>query len=147
MKRRLARWLARRDRGRMMHAVILAALPPAIAARFDAAAARDLDATLELTIRHDARPASYALAIAGGSCSVTPGPPGLANARAEIGADVLILLAGGAVTWPQLLSSRRFALSGDPFVALRFASLFGLPVVLEPATTAPGGGGENAAPD
>src|SRR5690348_14093862 len=105
MKRRLARWLARRDRGRVMHAVILAALPRAIAARFDAAAAQDLDATLELSIRHDARPASYALAIAGGSCSVNPGPPGRADARAQIGADDLILLAGGAVTWPQLLSS------------------------------------------
>ena len=43
-------------------------------------------------------------------------------------------LAGGAVTWPQLLSSGRFQLTGDPFLALRFASLFRLPVVLEPAS-------------
>ena len=137
MKRHLARWLARRDRGRMMHAVILAVLPRAIARRFDAAAAEDLDATLELAIRHDTRPVSYALTIAGARCAVCSGAPAQANARASIGADDLILLAGGAVTWPQLLSSGRFGLTGDPFLALRFASLFRLPVALEPATTAP----------
>ena len=131
MKRRLARWVARRDRGRVVHGLILAALPRAIARRFDGGAAEDLDATLELTIRHHSRPASYALAIADARCSVRPGPPERANARARIGADDLILLAGGAVTWPQLLSSGRFELTGDPFLALRFASLFGLPVVLD----------------
>ncbi len=136
MKRRAARWLARRDRGRVAHRLILALLPRAIARRFDAAAAQDLDATLELTIRHDARPASYALAIAGAHCSVRSGAPARAQARATIGADDLILLAGGAVTWPQLLSSGRFDLTGDPFLALRFASLFRLPVVLEPASPA-----------
>lgn len=137
MKRRLARWLARRDRARVAHALILAGLPWAIAQRFDAAAADDLDATLELAIRHDSRPASYALAIAGARCSVRSGAPARANARAEIGADDLILLAGGAVTWPQLLSSGRFTLTGDPFLALRFASLFRLPVVLERASGSP----------
>ena len=60
------------------------------------------------------------------------GAPARAHARATIGADDLILLAGGAVTWPQLLSSGRFELTGDPFLALRFASLFRLPVILEP---------------
>jgi len=145
MKRHLARWLARRDRGRLMHALILATLPRAIARRFDATAADDLEATLELAIRHHARPASYALAISGPRCAVRPGAPDRANARATIGADDLILLAGGAATWPQLLSSGRFQLTGDPFLALRFASLFRLPVVLEPAagaraTAAPGGG-------
>ena len=131
MKRRLARWLARRDRGRVVHGLILAALPRAIARRFDGGAAEDLDATLELTIRHDSRPASYALAITDARCTVRRGPPERSNARARIGADDLILLAGGAVTWPQLLSSGRFELTGDPFLALRFASLFGLPVVLD----------------
>jgi hypothetical protein len=120
-----------------MHAVILAALPRAIARRFDAAAAQDLDATLELVIRHNAHPASYALMIAGARCAVRSGAPAQAGARASIGADDLILLAGGAVTWPQLLSSGRFRLTGDPFLALRFASLFRLPVVLEPAPASP----------
>jgi hypothetical protein len=119
------------------HWLILAMLPKAIARRFDAAAAHDLDATLELAIRHDARPASYALAIAGARCSVRSGAPAQANARAAIGADDLILLAGGVVTWPQLLSNGRFQLTGDPFLALRFASLFRLPVMLEPVD--PGG--------
>ena len=130
MKRRLARWLARRDRGRVAHRLILATLPRAIARRFDGGAAEDLDATLELSIRHHSRPASYALAIADARCTVRPGPPERANARARIGAGDLILLAGGAATWPQLLSNGRFELTGDPFLALRFASLFGLPVVL-----------------
>jgi SCP-2 sterol transfer family len=131
MRRHLARWLARRDRGRLAHRLILASLPRAIGRRFDGGAAEDLDATLELAIRHDARPASYALAIAGARCTVRHGAPERANARARIGADDLILLAGGAVTWPQLLFSGRFELTGDPFLALRFASLFRLPVVLE----------------
>lgn len=131
MKRRLALWLARRDRGRLAHRLILALLPRAIARRFDAGAAQDLEATLELSIRHDSRPASYALAITGARCSVRAGVPSQANARATIGADDLIRLAGGVVTWPQLLSSGRFELSGDPFLALRFASLFRLPVVLD----------------
>jgi len=131
MRPRLARWLARRDRGHVMHWLILRALPRAIAVRFDPTAAQDLDATLELAIRHDSRPASYALAIAGERCSVSHGSPDRAGARAAIGADDLILLAGGAVTWPQLLSSGRFELTGDPFLALRFASLFRLPVVLD----------------
>jgi hypothetical protein len=36
------------------------------------------------------------------------------------------------VTWPELISSGRFELSGDPFLALRFASLFRPPVRLDP---------------
>lgn len=138
MKGRLARWLARRDRGPITHRLILAVLPRAIAHRFDAAAADDLDATLELSIRHDSRPASFALAIAQARCSVRPGSPAHAHARASIGADDLLLLAAGAATWPQLLSSGRFELTGDPFLALRFATLFRLPVVLEPAESVPG---------
>ena len=137
MKARLARWVARRDHGRVAHRLILALLPRAIARRFDATAAHDLEATLELAIRHHSRPASYALAIAGARCSVRAGAPPQAQARATLGADDLILLAGGAATWPQLLSSGRFALAGDPFLALRFAGLFRLPVVLEPIAARP----------
>ncbi len=124
----------------MGHRVILAVLPRAIARRFDGGAAQDLDAMLELAIRHAEHPASYTLAIAGDRCSVRPGTPERANARARIGADDLILLAGGVVTWPQLLSSGRFELSGDPFLALRFASLFRLPVVLDPVPDQAGTG-------
>jgi hypothetical protein len=136
MKRRLAGWLAARDRGRIGHRIILAALPRAIARRCDGGAAGDLDATLELAIRHDSRAASYALVIAGARCTVRSGAPARAHAGARIGADDLILLTGGVVTWPQLLSSGRLELSGDPFLALRFASLFRLPVVLDPVAEA-----------
>jgi hypothetical protein len=115
-----------------MHGMILALLPRAIALRFDPTAAHDLEATLELAIRHESRPASYALAIADARCRVQPGSPTRAGARASIGADDLILLAGGVVTWPQLLSSGRFELSGDPFLALRFAGLLRLPVAPDP---------------
>ena len=41
------------------------------------------------------------------------------------------MLGSGAVAWPELFSSGRFELTGDPFLALRFASLFRLPVVLD----------------
>ena len=64
-----------------------------------------------------------------------PGPRRAQAPGPSIGADDLILLAGGAVTWPQLLSSGRFELTGDPFLALRFASLFRLPVALEPCVS------------
>jgi hypothetical protein len=121
----------------VVHRLILATLPRAIARRFDAAAAAGVNATLELSIRHPSRPASYALAIADARCAVHHGAPADAQARASIGADDLILLAGGAVTWPQLLSSGRFELTGDPFLALRFASLFRLPAVLDDAPPAP----------
>jgi hypothetical protein len=56
-----------------MHWLILRLLPRVIARRFDPTAAQDLDATLELTIRHDSRPGSFALAIAGERCRVHPG--------------------------------------------------------------------------
>lgn len=32
-----------------------------------------------------------------------------------------------AVGWPELMPSRRLVLAGDPFLALRFPSLFRLP--------------------
>jgi hypothetical protein len=102
--------------------------------RFDSAASDGLQATLELVIR-DPRgraPTRYALGIASRACSVTRGAAVGAGARALVGADDLILLASGAASWPELLSSGRFELSGDPFLALRFASLFRLPVQLVP---------------
>jgi hypothetical protein len=128
------RWLARLDRRRPVHWALLRLLPRAMARRFDPAAATDLEATLELTIRDprgrsDAR---YELAIADARCAVRPGPATRPGARASIASDDLILLATGAVGWPELLSSGRFELTGDPFLALRFASLFRLPVVLDP---------------
>jgi alkyl sulfatase BDS1-like metallo-beta-lactamase superfamily hydrolase len=119
---------------RLAHAVVLRALPRGIAMRFDASAASDLHATIELAIRDpaDRPPRCFSLAIADSRCEVRPGPEPRAGARALVGADDLIALVRGTVTWPELISSGRFELSGDPFLALRFASLFRLPVRLDP---------------
>jgi hypothetical protein len=135
MGRRLADRLARLDRLRAVHRAILGALPRAIAFRFDPAVAAGLEATIELAIRDPAgrSPACFALAITGERCAVRRGAAPAAGARALVGADDLIRLAGGAATWPELITSGRFELSGDPFLALRFASLFRLPVQLDPA--------------
>jgi hypothetical protein len=109
-------------------------MPRAIRMRFDPGAAAGLDATFQLTIRDPGGrpPAHFRLAIADAACSVRRGPPERPGAQAVIGADDLILLVSGAASWPELLSSGRFELSGDPFLALRFAALFQLPVALEP---------------
>jgi hypothetical protein len=65
--------------------VVLRAIPPAIARRFDPAAAREgLEATLQLTIP-DSRgraPAHFQLAIAGASCSARRGAAQRPGARA-----------------------------------------------------------------
>jgi hypothetical protein len=129
------RWLAALDRRPAGHRVIVKALPAAIRRRFDADRADGLEAVFELAVRDPQGQAaeSFELAIAGARCSVRPGVPAQPAARATIASDDLILLASGAASWPELFSSGRFELTGDPFMALRFASLFQLPVELEPA--------------
>ena len=132
--RQMAVWTARLDQYRPVHWIVLRVIPRAIAMRFEPPGDQ-LEATLELSIL-DPRgraPARFELAIAGQSCSVRSGAAQEPGARAMIGSDDLILLASGAASWPGLLSSGRFELSGDPFLALRFASLFRLPVQLEPS--------------
>jgi hypothetical protein len=132
--RRAGRRVARLDRRRVPHWIILRVIPRAIAMRFDPTAAQGLRATLELSIR-DPRgrpPARFELAIEDANCSVRSGAADRPAARAVVGSDDLILLASGSATWPELLSSGRFELSGDPFLALRFASLFKMPVRLKP---------------
>jgi hypothetical protein len=135
VRRVAGRWLARLDRFRLVHWVVVRSIPPAIKLRFDPSSATGLVATFELAIRdpRGREPRRFALAIAERSCSVQTGAPDQPGARAVVGSDDLILLATGAASWPELLSSGRFELSGDPFLALRFASLFKLPVQLDPA--------------
>ena len=132
LRRRAGTRVARLDRRRTPHLVILWAIPRALARRFDPAAAAGLEATLELAIRdpHGRPPARFELAIAGASCTVRAGPASSPGARALLGSDDLIMLASGAASWPELLSSGRFELSGDPFLALRFAALFRMPVAI-----------------
>jgi hypothetical protein len=134
VSRAFGRWLAALDRRPAGHRVIVRALPAAIRRRFDPGSADGLEAVFELAIRdREGRdPERFALAIADARCSVRPGAPEQPGARATIGSDDLILLAVGAASWPELFASGRFELSGDPFLALRFASLFRLPVELDP---------------
>ena len=61
------------------------------------------------------------------SARSVPGPARGPGAAVELGAGDMIRMASGAVGWPELLSSRRLELSGDPFLALRFPNLFRLP--------------------
>jgi hypothetical protein len=134
VRRAGGRWLAALDRHPAGHRLVVRALPAAIRRRFDGRSADGLEAVLELAVRdpggHDLE--RLTLAIADTRCSVRPGAPERPGARATIASDDLILLATGGASWPELLSSGRFQLSGDPFLALRFASLFRLPVELEP---------------
>jgi hypothetical protein len=121
------------DRRRPIHWILLRAMPRAIAMRFDPAAARDLEVILQLTLRDPAgrEPSHFRLEISGPRCSVRRGAAERPGARAVIRSDDLILLASGATGWPELLSRGRFELNGDPFVALRVAAMFKLPVALE----------------
>lgn len=125
--------IARLDRIGCFHRIVLRVLPRAIAARF-VAPADPLSAVLELTIPdpRGGQPARFSLTVADGACRVSPGAADRPAARAQIASADLIRLAGGAASWPELISSGRFELSGDPFLALRFAALFALPVELEP---------------
>jgi SCP-2 sterol transfer family len=120
--------VARLDRRPLPHKVILLALPLAIAKRFDAASARDLEAVFELRVRDPGgdQPARFELAIGGGACEVRARAARDPGAGIELGADDMIRLVSGASGWPELLSGGRLALTGDPFLALRFPGLFRL---------------------
>ena len=135
VRQTVGRWLAGVDRYPAGHRLIVRALPGAIRRRFDPRSADGLEAVFELAVRDPRSQAAerFELAIADARCSVRPGAPPAPGARATIASDDLILLAAGAASWPELLSSGRFELTGDPFLALRFASLFRLPVELDPA--------------
>jgi hypothetical protein len=111
------------------HWVILRALPAALSRRFDRDSARGLDAILELRVRNPqgGRPTTLTLIIAGGALTVRPGHNDAAHAGAEVSAGDMIRLVSGTVGWPELLASRRLEMFGDPFLALRFPTMFRLP--------------------
>ena len=110
------------------HAVALHAIRVLLPRRFDRGQARDLEATLELRVRKPRGGSTpLSLRIHEGELSVNPGPARDAGAAAELGADDMIRLAAGSVGWPELVSTGRMLLSGDPFLALRFPTLFRLP--------------------
>ncbi len=95
---------------------------------FDRRMAVDLDATVELRVRLLARrrPLRLTVRFADGSVRVWPRAPAAPVATATIGAPDLLRLAAGRVRWPQLLSTGRLELSGDPFGVLRRPTLFRL---------------------
>jgi hypothetical protein len=97
--------------------------------RFDPEAAGDLVATFELRVRDPAggEPDRFGVRIADRRCEISPGPPVNPGATVTVGAEDMILLASGGIGWPELLSSHRLELSGDPFLALRFPNLLKLP--------------------
>ena len=112
-----------------VHRAALRAIPYAVQRRFDAGAAGAVEAVFELQVR-DPRgraPERFALTIADGRCDVRPGAAAQAGATVAIGADDMVRLVSGASGWPELLSSKRLELGGDPFLALRFPILFRLP--------------------
>jgi len=101
---------------------------------FDASAAAGLDAVFALQINHPRgrAPDTLGLAVRQGRLTVARGAPAQAGATVSVGADDMVRLATGDTGWPELLASGRLVLNGDPFLALRFPQLFGLPA--EPGT-------------
>lgn len=100
---------------------LLAAVPAGMMRRFDPNAAGKLDATLELRTGG----ARFAIRVTDGRCTVTRGQAPEAGAYVALSpGDIARLVTGGA-RWPALLASKRLELGGDPFLALRFPSLFG----------------------
>lgn len=106
---------------------ILRAVPLGLERRFDAAAAGDLEAVLELRITDSERKrgARFAIIVAGGRCEVRRRPAPDAGAQVSIPALDAVRLLAGAEPWPALLADGRLTLSGEPFLALRFPTLFG----------------------
>jgi predicted lipid carrier protein YhbT len=133
MRRWLGEQLIAADRSTAVHRLLRAALARAIAARFDPAACDGLHARFELVVRdpHGRADAHFAVEVDRGRCVVRSGRPPDVHARARIGFDDLVRLVSGTTTWPALFSTGRFELTGDPFLGLRLAALFRLPVVLE----------------
>jgi hypothetical protein len=118
--------VARADRTAPGHLALVRVIERAIPRLFNADAARDLDAVFELEIAGRA-PAYLGLIVHDGRVSVRRGRPSGAGASVSIAAEDMVHLVTGNTGWPELLSSGRLSMSGDPFLALRFPQLFGLP--------------------
>jgi hypothetical protein len=95
---------------------------------FDRNSARGLTAVLELRVRVLPRRQGtpVTLRIDDGRLSIRPGAAQTPGAVASIRLVDLLRLGIGATAWPQLMAAGRLQLSGDPFLALRFPSLFRL---------------------
>jgi hypothetical protein len=124
--RRAGARVARADRTAPGHLALVRIIERTIPRLFKADAANGLDAVFELEIT-GRRPTFLGLSVRDGCLAVTRGRPAVAGASVSIGADDMVLLVTGEAGWPELLSSGRLSLSGDPFLALRFPRLFDLP--------------------
>lgn len=126
--RRSDEQLGRLERGPARHAM-LGVVARALPHRFDAEAARDLEAVYDLRIRDAAGGDGDRLevVISDGRCEVHVRAGERAGATVRIGAADLVRVASGAVGWPELLGSGRLEVDGDPFLVLRFPNLFRLP--------------------
>lgn len=126
---RLGGRVARLGRRPVLHRLIVAAIPVAVRVLFDPSAAADLETTFELRVRdpRGREPVRFTIFVRDCRCQISAGAAADAVAAVTAGADDLVLLASGAVGWPELLSGGRMELTGNPFLALRFPVLFRLP--------------------
>lgn len=106
---------------------ILRAVPLALQRRFDPVAAGPLDAVIELrmTDAGGRRGARFAIVVVGGRCVVERRAAPEAGARVSIPAFDAVALLAGQAQWPALLAAGRLTMTGEPFLALRFPTLFG----------------------
>ncbi|MBV9335493.1 MAG: sterol carrier protein domain-containing protein [Solirubrobacterales bacterium] len=121
--------MARLEHRHLFYRAVLRAIPSAISRRFDAEAAGDLNALFELRIR-DPRghePGRFTINIHDGRCEVRRGGAGDGVTAVTLGAGDLVRLGSAAMGWPELLSSARLELSGNPFEALIVPTVFRLP--------------------
>ena len=108
---------------------VLRAVPAGLVRLFDPGAAGALDAVFELRVvdRLGGAETRFAIAIADGRCTVERRAAPESGAQVTISAGDIARITLGAVEWPVLLAAKRLALSGDPFLALRFPKLFRFP--------------------
>jgi hypothetical protein len=121
--------VARLERRPLLYRAVLRAVPIAITRRFDAEAAGDLDALFELRIR-DPRgnePGRFTIKIHEGRCEVRRGGAGDGVTAVTVAAGDLVRLGSAATGWPELLGTGRLELTGNPFEALIFPTVFRLP--------------------
>jgi hypothetical protein len=122
--------LARLNRLRGGHALLVVGIYVLIPFLFDPEMAGDLDDHFELRIRNPrgGDPDVAAVVVSGGKCQVVLGPYAhAARVVVTAGADDFVRMASGEIGWPQLVSAGRMVLWGDPYLALRFPLLFGMP--------------------
>jgi hypothetical protein len=107
--------------------VLVRAVPAGLGRRFDPVAAGDLEGVLELRVTDASRTRGtrFAVIVAGGRCVVQRRPAPEARAGVSIPALDAVRLLTGFEEWPALLADGRLTLSGEPFLALRFPTLFG----------------------